>query len=770
MRKILLPFFACVCGSLTASAAVGDTFKVSDITYKVMSATAAEVSTVPTTITQAVEIPQTVQDGDGNSYTVVGVGERAFQYTKTPTVTLPPTVTYVDYCGFYNCELSSIELPAALTTIGGYSFAYTKLTSISIPEGVEELGASAFNRCDKLMSISLPSTVRVIGGSCFYKVPFTTIALPEGLETIQKTAFLFSGLESVTLPSTLRTIGEGAFQGTALTAITIPEGVETLGDECFYNCPISEITIPASVTAVGAGAFSGTNLTEFKVAAGSKSFTVQDGILYNADKTLLVEFPAKSTITEYTLPAATLGICGEAFDRTGIQKITVGSKFRAIDGFAFCKSKLAEINMPESLVFIGEQAFAGTNLTKVVLPSALPLIQNAAFAECKSLSEVTIPSSVKNIQIRAFYGCTSLVTINCLGAVPAELEDWYEAYEAPFYQVPSTAVVNVPSTSLDTYKNDTYWKSAFSASQFVGSLPGILTATTVTPADGASVASMDGIVFKFAGDVSVVKSTPDVKVVEGRLVAGVPVGETVAVDGWRLVKEGTDGVKLFPEDMDGYMTPFNMELGKNYYVTIPAGIVKDAAGSLNEALTIHYEGAWEKPVVKIEGITPADGSSMESLTTIDFTFAEKTTLVSSKLSDIKVIKGELVDGEPTGTTVAVEQWWAKNGTTSGTSLGIFAGDEYDGYTMPITLEKDADYYVVLPAGLFRLASSYNTVSDRIILHYTNGESGAVEIVEADGADTPKEYYTIDGRRVAEPESGRLYIVRQGSKVSKMIVR
>lgn len=770
MRKILLPFFACVCGSLTASAAVGDTFKFSDITYKVMSATAAEVSTVPTSITQAIEIPQTVQDGDGNSYTVVGVGERAFQYTKAPTVTLPPTVTYVDYCGFYSCELSSIELPAALTTIGGYSFAYTKLTSISIPEGVEELGASAFNRCDKLMSVSLPSTLRVIGGSCFYKVPFTTIALPEGLETIQKTAFLFSGLESVTLPSTLRTIGEGAFQGTALTAITIPEGVETLGDECFYNCPISEITIPASVTSVGAGAFSGTNLTEFKVAAGSKSFTVQDGILYNADKTLLVEFPAKSTITEYTLPAATLGICGEAFDRTGIQKITVGSKFRAIDGFAFCKSKLAEINMPESLVFIGEQAFAGTNLTKVVLPSALPLIQNAAFAECKSLSEVTIPSSVKNIQIRAFYGCTSLVTINCLGAVPAELEDWYEAYEAPFYQVPSTAVVNVPSTSLDTYKNDTYWKSAFSASQFVGSLPGILTATTVTPADGASVASMDGIVFKFAGDVSVVKSTPDVKVVEGRLVAGVPVGETVAVDGWRLVKEGTDGVKLFPEDMDGYMTPFNMELGKNYYVTIPAGIVKDAAGSLNEALTIHYEGAWEKPVVKIESITPADGSSMESLTTIDFTFAEKTTLVSSKLSDIKVIKGELVDGEPTGTTVAVEQWWAKNGTTSGTSLGIFAGDEYDGYTMPISLEKDADYYVVLPAGLFRLASSYSTVSDRIILHYTNGESGAVEIVEADGADTPKEYYTIDGRRVVEPESGRLYIVRQGSKVSKMIVR
>ena len=151
MRKILLPFFACVCGSLMASAAVGDTFKFSDITYKVMSATAAEVSTVPTSITQAIEIPQTVQDGDGNSYTVVGVGERAFQYTKAPTVTLPPTVTYVDYCGFYSCELSSIELPAALTTIGGYSFATPSLPLSLFPKALKNsaraLSTDATNLC-----------------------------------------------------------------------------------------------------------------------------------------------------------------------------------------------------------------------------------------------------------------------------------------------------------------------------------------------------------------------------------------------------------------------------------------------------------------------------------------------------------------------------------------------------------------------------------------------------------------------------------------------
>ena len=746
-----------------------DTFDFEQITYKVTSETAAEVSEVPYTITENITIPQTVTDADGASYTVVGVGEDAFYYTKSSIVTLPSTVTYIGDKGFYNCALSSIELPAGLTKIGRFAFGYTKLSSIEIPEGVESLGNSAFYRCDNLMTVKLPSTLRTIEGSCFYKAPFTSINLPEGLETLENNVFMQSKLESVTLPSTLRTLGDGVFFKTQISSIELPEGLEEIGQECFYDCPIADITLPASLTTVGAGAFSGTDLTEFKVAAGSKSLTVEDGILYNADKSLLLEFPAKSTITELTLPAATLGISGEAFDRTGIQKVTVGNKFRAIDEFAFCQSKLSEINMPESLVYIGEQAFAETNLTKVVLPSKLPLIQDAVFAGCKSLSEITIPSSVKEIMNRAFLNCTSLVTVNCCGAVPPAIDDWYDDYEAPFYNLPSSAVVNVPSTSLDAYKKDSYWSSMFSASQFVGSLPGVLTPASITPTDGDNVATLESIVFKFDSDVTIVKSNPEIEVIEGRLTAGVPIGNKVDVDQWYLVKEGTDGAKLFPSDYDGYTCPINMERGKNYYITIPAGVMKDAAGSLNEAMTIYYAGDWEKPVVKIESITPATDSNIEAISTISFTFAEKVSLVSSKLSDIEVIKGELVDGEPTGTTIPVEQWWAVNGNTSGTSLGIFAGDEYDGYAMPVSLEPGADYYVVLPAGLFRLVSSYSTVSDRIILHYTNNQSG-VEIIGADNLNAPKEYYTIDGRRVSEPEAGRVYIVRQGNKVTKQIIR
>lgn len=56
-------------------------------------------------------------------------------------------------------------------------------------------------------------------------------------------------------------------------------------------------------------------------------------------------------------------------------------------------------------------------------------------------------------------------------------------------------------------------------------------------------------------------------------------------------------------------------------------------------------------------------------------------------------------------------------------------------------------------------------------HGKNSSLGSVEGIETDAfdADAPAEYYNLQGIRVAEPTTG-LYIVRQGSKVSKQLIR
>lgn len=57
-----------------------------------------------------------------------------------------------------------------------------------------------------------------------------------------------------------------------------------------------------------------------------------------------------------------------------------------------------------------------------------------------------------------------------------------------------------------------------------------------------------------------------------------------------------------------------------------------------------------------------------------------------------------------------------------------------------------------------------SVAATITLAGTNG----VEAVEAAQAETPAEYFNLQGIRVANPEAGQLYIIRQGNKVSKVI--
>ena len=743
-----------------AYATIGDTAVLNGITYKVVSDTQAEVSKIDTSISGAVVVPEQVEI-NGASYTVSAIGTQAFYWSKATSLELPNTVTEIKRQGVYSCSnLVSVKLGTGLKVIGDYGFgSATSLTAIEFPEGLESIGGNAFFGCKSLSDVTFPSTLKSIGSSCFYKCAMTKAILPDALEDLGEKAFLYcANLKEVKLPSGLKAIKTGAFYGTAMTEIALPETLTSIGEEAFYNAPLESINIGANVAEIGGCAFSGTKITEFNVSSANNNFTTIDGILYTKDKTILTAFPSKGTATELVLPAECVGISNGAFDRTGIKKVTLGNKFRAIDGFAFCKSQLAEINLPESLVYIGEQAFAGTNLTQVVLPSNLPLLQEAVFADCASLTSVTIPAAVTYVALRVFYNCSSLATVNCLGINPPQLENWYEAYESPFYKVPSTVKCNVPARSAAAYKNSD-WSSVFST--FNETLPGAVMPASVTPQSGSSISSFDGLYFNFDTDVKVVKSNPDIQVIEGKLVAGVPVGNKVSVDSWYLTADNKNKLHLWPGDYDGYIAPFNMEAGKQYYVTVPAGIFQNEAGDLNQVMILNYAGEYVAPKVEVLSVTPADGAKIKEIATLEFTFAEKVNLQTSKLSSIKVMKNNTEE-------IPVEQWWALEGKTSGTSLAIFAGDEYDGFSMPISLDANADYYVILPAALFRLASTYSAASEEIVLHYVSETSG-IEIITVDDANEPAEYYNLNGVRVENPTNG-IYIKRQGAKTTKVYVK
>ena len=195
------------------------------------------------------------------------IGSSAFYDSKLTSISLPNTLTTINYQAFRGCsQLTSIVLPDSITTIGQNAFYYSgiynstanwedgalyigdyliatnsnlpatcaikegtrliadytfsgkssSLTSVIIPESVVRIGDRAFYNCDALTYIRIPSSVKNIGRESFYDC---------------------SQLAFVDLSEGLTTIGEEAFNNCdALTHITIPSTVTSIGNSAFYNC------------------------------------------------------------------------------------------------------------------------------------------------------------------------------------------------------------------------------------------------------------------------------------------------------------------------------------------------------------------------------------------------------------------------------------------------------------------------------------------------------------------------------------------------------
>jgi len=259
---------------------------------------------------------------------------------------------------FYDDGLLEIKGTGDMWSFGSNTmpwFDYREnIETIVIDYGVTNISGWAFSSCNNLTSITIPDSVITIGTYAFYYC---------------------TSLTSITIPDSVITIGTYAFSfNTSLTSVILGNGVITINDSAFWNSnAVSSIIIPSNVTTIGTYALPGF-LGNITVDTNNQNFSDIDGVLFNKDKTIVIQYPTR---------------------RAGAYII------------------------PDSVIEIGSNAFTYSwYLTNITIPNSVTSIKNHAFYGCNNLIDITIPASVSNIGGWTFYNCTSLKDIYFSSIIP----------------------------------------------------------------------------------------------------------------------------------------------------------------------------------------------------------------------------------------------------------------------------------------------------------------------------------------------------------------
>jgi len=152
-------------------------------------------------------------------------------------------------------------------------------------------------------------------------------------------------LNSIILPSTANSVGSFAFTNcNQLTNVVIPSTISKLGGYAFYCClKLNSITLPSAVTFIGGSAFSICGAV-INVDINNPNYSSIDGILFNKNKTTLIQFPYYKT-GSYIIPESVTNLRDSAF---------------------FSCNKLTSLTIPSGLTTIGNQTFSGcSGLTSI---------------------------------------------------------------------------------------------------------------------------------------------------------------------------------------------------------------------------------------------------------------------------------------------------------------------------------------------------------------------------------------------------------------------
>ena len=373
---------------------------------------------------------------------------------KLQTVTLAAGTTSIAHYAFENCpQLATMNLTeqTSLTYVGVHAFANTGFTTVTLPNSITSMEYSAFRECKNLQSINVPTKLTTVPYDFVYSCPnLTSVQMHDGIRVVGHYAFTNCPLlNGVVLNDQITDIEYEAFNGcSSLELAKLPDALTHIGRSAFLNTTAMRgtFTVPATVTSVDESAFNGSGL---------------DGIVFTNPATTIANscFSNTPNLSHVVLPSAITNIKSNTFYKaSSLKQIDLPETVTRIENNAFDLSGLESIELPENLTHIGNYAFASTQLTSFRMPDGFTGTDYGSYflAYNYHLKSAHLGRNMDYTgysDMSTFYRCDSLELLRLYTATPPK------ATSTGNFGFRSNCVLEVPEGSEENYRTSEYvWK------------------------------------------------------------------------------------------------------------------------------------------------------------------------------------------------------------------------------------------------------------------------------------------------------------------------
>ncbi len=257
-----------------------------------------------------------------------------------------------------------------------------KETSYNIPCGVKHIEMLAFDEAEFLKTVTIPDSVTYIGAYAFNTDVLTCDETVDGLIYIGD--ILVEDISGYDYENNI---------DITIDVANVREGTRIIAQGAGW-CDGVVYNIPASVEIICDGL--DPDASAYNVAEGNKLYSSIDGVLFNIDKTELIQYPGMAQRSSYTVPAGT----------------------KKIGDYAINSDYLREIILPDGLEVIGVVAIYAPGVAGITLPETLKRIEEAGInIDDNGVSQynfgIVIPESVEYIGSYSVGSKVAILNPNC---------------------------------------------------------------------------------------------------------------------------------------------------------------------------------------------------------------------------------------------------------------------------------------------------------------------------------------------------------------------